>query len=202
MDPTNQHPLFQIADSQRGYFTSRQAVEAGVRSSNHAYHVRAGNWIRHWRGVYRLSEYPFHDDEHYALWAVWSMNRKGQMLGVFSHETALSMHELSDANPGKIHMTVPRGFRRHSEIPAVLHLHYSSLAPTDYEDRGAYRVTTVSRTIADLVRTRSVPPDIIAQAVGEGLETGKLTRARFVGLKEMPIIGARLDRILEGRDAT
>jgi predicted transcriptional regulator of viral defense system len=202
MGPKDHDTLFQIADTQRGYFTSRQAVEAGVRSTNHAYHVRAGNWLRQWRGVYRLTEYPFHEDEHYALWAVWSMSRKGEMLGVFSHETALSMHELSDVNPARIHMTVPRGFRRHSEIPPVLCLHFSSLRPVDREDRGAYKVTSVARTIADLVRTRTVSTGIIAQAVNEGLQSGKLTRERLARLKAMPLVGPRLDRMLEGHDAS
>jgi hypothetical protein len=193
--------LFEVADSQKGYFTSRQAVEAGIRSSNHTYHVHRGNWIRQWRGIYRLSDYPFHDDEHYALWAVWSMNRRGEMQGVYSHDTALSIYELSDVNPAKIHMTVPPGFRRHGEVPPVLVLHYSRIGPSECEDRGGYKVTRPFRAIADLVRAKRLSDEFIIQAVKEGLQSGKLTRAQFEELTVMPHVGKSLRQMLEGHDA-
>lgn len=40
--------------------------------------------------------------------------------GVYSHGTSLSLHELSDANPSQLHMTVPISFRRTAGIPRVL----------------------------------------------------------------------------------
>jgi hypothetical protein len=41
-------------------------------------------------------------------------------VGVFSHHTALSLHELSDVNPSKLEITVPSSFRRGVAIPKVL----------------------------------------------------------------------------------
>ena len=38
--------LFKIANNQMGYFTAGQAQRAGIRGSNHAYHIRAGHWKR------------------------------------------------------------------------------------------------------------------------------------------------------------
>jgi predicted transcriptional regulator of viral defense system len=191
--------LYQVAEIQKGYFTSHQAVEAGIQDNNHAYYVRAGKWIRQWRGVYRLSQFPFQEDEQYALWAVWSINRKGEMLGIFSHETALSLYDLTDVNPTKIHLTVPPGFRRHSSIPPMLILHYSLINPSECEDRGGYKVTKPFRTIADLVRSRKLPTEFIIQAIREGLQTGKLTRSEYEELRRMPRVGKPLREMLKGR---
>lgn len=44
--------LFAVAQSQGGYFTAKQAEEAGFDRTNHAYHVRAQNWQREYRGIF------------------------------------------------------------------------------------------------------------------------------------------------------
>ena len=98
--------LFQIAALQGGYFTALQAKEAGFRDANHRYHVKAGNWIREWRGIYRLARYPLQENSQYSLWGIWSCNRKGVPQGTYSHETALALYELSDVMPEKL-MPVP-----------------------------------------------------------------------------------------------
>ncbi|MGB7128727.1 MAG: type IV toxin-antitoxin system AbiEi family antitoxin domain-containing protein [Candidatus Rhabdochlamydia sp.] len=47
--------LFEIAESQQGYFTFKQAIAAGFSDKNHRYHVQNGDWIKVLRGIYRLS---------------------------------------------------------------------------------------------------------------------------------------------------
>ncbi len=192
--------FFKIVDSQKGFFTARQAVSTGIQSNNHTYYVKTGKWIREWRGVYRLNLYPFQDDQHYALWGVWSINRKGEMLGVYSHETALSIFDLSDVNPAKIHMTVPRGFRRHSRIPSVLTLHFSPVNESEYVDHGGYKVTKPFRTVADVVRGRSLSPEFIIQAVRQGIQTGKLTHMEYEKLTKMPYVGKPLIEMMKGHN--
>jgi predicted transcriptional regulator of viral defense system len=188
--------LFQIASAQGGYFTALQAKRAGFSDKNHPYHVRAGNWIREWRGIYRLARFPHQDDAQYSLWGVWSLNRKGTPQGVYSHETALSLFELSDLQPEKLHMTVPRGYRRHSEIPKVLHLHHANIEVSECEERSGYRVTKPFRTIRDIVRAGIVSPEFIKQAVEQALDKGYLTQTQYRTLKEMPRVGRRLVEIM------
>jgi len=188
--------IFDIAESQQGFFTAQQAKSVGITDNNHCYHVRKGNWIREWRGIYRLKNYPFQEDAQYALWGVWSMNRKGEILGVYSHETALSMFNLSDVNPVKLHMTVPRGFRRHSKISDVLKLHYSKIVFSEYEDRGGYKVTKPFRTIIDVIRNGTLSNELIIQAVKEGIQSGLLTHKQYSDLKKMPHIGKVLCEIM------
>jgi len=193
---TKNTTLFEIAERQQGYFTALQAKSVGITDKNHSYHVKKGNWIREWRGIYRLKNYPFHEDEHYALWGVWSMNRKGEIQGVYSHETALAMFDLSDVNPAKIHMTVPRGFRRHSEIPQVLKLHYSQITPSECEERNGYRITKPLRTIADLIRQGKISDEFVIQAVKQSLEKGVMTQTEYKELKVMPRVGKTLCGIM------
>jgi ATP-dependent Lhr-like helicase len=50
---------------------------------------------------------------------------------VFSHATALTLHELSDAMPAKLDMTVPPGFQRMAATPEGLRLHRARLTARD-----------------------------------------------------------------------
>src|SRR5580692_363189 len=108
--------LYEIVEGQQGFFTTKQAKVAGFAENTHPYHVQAGNWIREHRGIYRLAKFPISDRPDLVLWSLWSRNRKEEIEGAYSHQTALSLHELSDLNPAKLHMTVPTHFRRNSEM--------------------------------------------------------------------------------------
>ena len=47
--------LFEIAEGQQGYFTAKQAADAGYQLGSQAYHVKSENWVRVERGIYRLA---------------------------------------------------------------------------------------------------------------------------------------------------
>ena len=70
---------------------------------------------------------------------------------VYSHETALSLHDLTDLMPAKIHMTVPKSFRRNSKTPKQLVLHYADVPDKDTEMLHGVRVTRPLRAILDLL---------------------------------------------------
>ncbi len=167
--------LHEIASSQGGYFTTKQARAAGYAASTHSYNVQARNWIREHRGVYRLANYPNPDHPDLIQWSLWSSNRKGEPQGVYSHETALSLYDLSDLNPAKIYMTVPPGFRRNSAIPGVLVLHVGSLRKDEIEAMHGFRVTRPLRAIADLLIDNSVELGHLRQAVREAFQRGLLS---------------------------
>ncbi len=188
--------LFQIAASQGGYFTAYQARMVGYSEKNHAYHVKAGHWIREWRGVYRLCRFPLAEDSQYSLWGVWSMNRKGLVQGIYSHETALALFDLTDVQPEKIHMTFPRGHRRSGDIPDALILHHADIDRGESEERMGYRVTTPLRTMTDLFRSMTLSPEFIRQALQEAQNKGFLTLQQVQTLRETPRIGPRLKAIM------
>jgi len=175
----NETKLFQVAQEQLGYFTSKQAVSCGYVNQNHRHHVLTGAWVREHRGIYRLARFPVSPQGQYALWTLWSRNRVETPQGVFSHQTALSILELSDLMPAKLHLTVPPGFRRNSALPKVLELHRAHLPESDIEQRQGFLVARPLRAIADLFHDGIESPDHLCQALRQGLERGLITQTEF-----------------------
>ena len=167
--------LFAAAESQGGYFTAKQAEEAGFDRTNHAYHVRAGNWEREHRGIFRLAHFPANERPDLVRWSLWSRDRQDHPQGVYSHQTALSIHDLSDLMPSKLHMTVPLKFRKTSKIPPVLVLHYADLPAGAIDEREGFRVTRPMRAILDLGESQELSPDLLAQAFSEARKRGLIT---------------------------
>ena len=171
--------LFDLAEQQQGFFTTKQAKAAGFAENTHPYHVQAGNWIREHRGIYRLALFPVSDRPDLVLWSLWSRNRKEEVEGVYSHQTALSLYELSDLNPAKLHMTVPTHFRRNSDIPGIVMLHYSDLLKSEIQAGPGYKYTRPLRTILDLIEAGTVERTFIRQALRQALDRGLITRQQL-----------------------
>ena len=167
--------LFELAEGQQGYFTAKQATDIGYKLGSQAHHVKSGNWVRVERGIYRLARFPQSAEEQLVIYALWSRNRAGEPEAVYSHQTALSIHELSDVNPAKLHMTVPATFRRRAKAPKILVLHRARLNEKDVEQRQGFAVTRPLRAIADLAGAESVSRDIVKQALTEGRQRGLIT---------------------------
>jgi len=171
--------LYEIAQSQQGFFTAKQAIRSGFAEKTHSYHVHAGNWIREHRGIYRLADFPTADRPDLMLWYLWSQNRQEVPEGTYSHETALSLHELSDIMPSKIHMTVPKVFRRNGEIPEILILHRADLEANEAQEMLGVRVTRALRTIVDLLRAGHMDRTQLKRAVDEAIRRGLIRRGEI-----------------------
>lgn len=172
--------LYAIAELQDGYFTANQAKSAGFIDANHKYHLNAGNWIRVWRGIYRLTRYPQSENEQYILWYLWSMNRNQNPQGVYSHETALNIYELSDVSPSKLHMTVPLNFRRQSPIPKVLVLHKGTLKENNVIHMRGFAVTKPLKSILDLSEEGITSREHIEQAAREAYQRGIILKDEYM----------------------
>lgn len=170
--------LYEIAQSQQGFFTTKQATRAGFTEPTHPYHVRAGNWIREHRGIYRLTDFPTTDRPDLMLWYLWSQNRLEIPQGAYSHSTALSLHELSDLMPPKLHMTVPKEFRR-NVIPDILVLHRAELKPSEVQEMHGVRVTRPLRTITDLLQGDGTDRSQLKLALDEALRRGLIVRTEI-----------------------
>jgi len=171
--------LYETAAAQQGYFTAKQAIAAGYADNTHPFHVKSGNWIRECRGAYRLAKYPQPERPDLMRWFLWSRGRDDRPQGVYSHQTALSIYELSDVMPSKIHMTVPPNFHRNGPIPKILVLHWSKLHPSEIESIQGVRVTRPIRAVSDLLRNGSVSSDFIQQAIAGALKRGLLSRSEI-----------------------
>ena len=88
--------LYRTAESQAGYFTTQQALAAGMDRSTLRHHARpGGRYERVRRGLYRLRHFPTSPHEHVV--AAWLPLRAAE--AVVSHESALRLYELSDVIP-------------------------------------------------------------------------------------------------------
>ncbi|HEX7608353.1 MAG TPA: hypothetical protein VF370_03430 [Candidatus Cryosericum sp.] len=164
-----------IASRQQGYFTARQALEVGYSYPSQYYQSETGNWIREGYGVYRIADYPAADRPDLVQWSLWSRDRKGKPQGVFSHETALSIYELSDVMPASLHMTVPPSFRKSVRMPAVLVIHRAMLKLVDIQAMEGYNVTRPLRTIIDAAAA-GTSSDLLEQTIRQALQRGLVQR--------------------------
>lgn len=189
--------LYESARDQGGFFTTRQAREAGFEDNVHPYHVRSGNWVRERRGVYRLTQFPLPARPDLIIWQLWSRNRQDEPQGAFSHATALTLHELSDAMPAKLDMTVPPRFQRMATIPEVLRLHRARLAERDVETIDGVRVTTPLRTLIDVIADGELAPELQVQAVDEAIRRGLVRRRQLEDAAVSTRARQRLNKILK-----
>ena len=178
--------LYEIVEGQGGYFTTKQAEAAGFSQKNHGYHVRTGNWLRERRGIYCLARFPATERPDLMLWWLWSRNRSDKPQGVYSHETALSLYDLSDISPARLHMTVPRSFQRRRTLFKLPVLRRASIHKDDIETRFGVKVTRPLKTIVDLLTTRTVQMDHMQQAVKEAFQRGLITRTELARAKRIP----------------
>lgn len=162
--------LFAVAGTQGGYFTTAQAAQAGY--SPPLLHKYLANWkiARTRRGVYRLVHFPSSEHEDLIVLWLWAERQ-----GLFSHETALALHDLSDILPGKIHMTLPLAWRqRRLQVPAGLMLHFADVGSPDRTFHGEVPITTPRRTIQDCIAAE-VAPELVRQALFQSRRRGILS---------------------------
>lgn len=177
--------LYRIAEQQSGHFTTRQALEAGFSSPLLAHHVHQGQFLRVRRGVYRLARFPETPQADLFV-ALLELGPRATV----SHESALALYDLSDVLPVAIHVTIPRtSSRRHSR----LRLHTSHLDPDEVTQRAGLRVTTIARTLADLIAGHR-QEEQIRQAIQEALQRGLVTREALIEYAAHR--GGRIERMI------
>lgn len=169
--------LYEVAESQAGYFTSAQAGKIGYSYAAQHHHVKAGNWERVGHGIYRLDRFPLVPGAEYAPLMLWSRDRTGNIQAVVSHESALQAYELSDVMPAKVHLTVPKGFRK--RVPAGVQVSYAHLPAGHVTERDGYRITTPLRTLLD-VATVGISPELLASAVRDATRKGLVMRSELL----------------------
>jgi predicted transcriptional regulator of viral defense system len=181
--------LFALAADQAGYFTAAQAKAIGYSYPAQAHHVGAGNWIRVDRGIFRLADWVPGIHDELARWHLWSKER-----AVVSHDTALGVHEVSEFESPRIHLTVPPGFRMQHD---ALILHTADLPAEDVEIRPGFRLTALTRSLID-VAAEHPDEDQLARAIDEALARGTITlrqlRARAEAVN--PLAALRIERAL------
>ncbi len=164
--------LYEIAERQAGYFTAKQAESVNFTWERLSNNVKNGRFLRIQNGIYRLNQFPASTlEDFFAAWL-----KSGQS-AVISHESALILYGLTDLLPGEIHVTVPRtASRRRTGVK----LHTYKLTPQEITTREGLPVTTIERTILDILQS-AISYEHIQQAIQQALQRGLLTSDRLLG---------------------
>lgn len=177
---TSMDVLYALAERRGGYLTTAQAAEVDVSRQQLYYLARTGSLDRVAQGIYRLRRFPAQRFEDVIVACLWV----GEDAAA-SHDTALAVYELTDAMPAVIHITTPRRFR--GQRPGVT-VHTAPLSERERTERAGVPVTTVERTIIDLLQTSG--PDLAALAAEQALErrlvTRRALRTAFESYDEVP----------------
>lgn len=143
--------------------TSREATNAGLARRCLSDMVRTGNLVKVGRGAYMKPDEV--EDEMFLL-----QLRFGK--GVYSHETALYLHGLTDLTPLRYSMTFPFGYNTKKANDSgvisrsAVKTKYT-LGQTILESPGGnkIRVFDAERTLCDIVRSRKrTDPRVIGEA--------------------------------------
>lgn len=188
--------LATLAHEQGGYFTTKQAIQNGYGYKHLDYHETVGNFQRVSHGLYRLPTVPPAEHDDLIRLSLWSRNQKDEPQAVVSHESALVLHDLTELLPDRVHLTVPRTFRK--PAPRGVVLHKKRLAPEEVEERSGFRVTTPLRTLLDAAEG-GVSQEQLEKAVKDALSRGLVRRAKLSeALRDNPQ-SSRLRAALGGR---
>jgi len=163
--------LIAIAEENDGLLTSKQARRVGILDSVLARLAQRGRLERAARGVYRIAHYPQPRFSQYREAILWAEASQGPEEAVLSHETALAIYGISDANPSKVHITVPKSARLRRERPAWIAIYRDNLGPADVILHEGLPVTTVARTITDVLHS-SGRTDLVRQAISDAKRDG------------------------------
>ena len=148
-------------------------MEAGYYHRLQNYHKTEGNWKLIERGIYRITNYPDSPNEHYIPWSLWSCGRRGEPQATISHQTAASIDNLGDLMPAKVHLTVPKSFRKKPAGGCVLHK--AKITPAEREFREGFFITKPLRTVIDLVEL-PIEGDHLNKVVEDMLRRGMIMR--------------------------
>jgi predicted transcriptional regulator of viral defense system len=172
--------LFGTASAQEGYFTTAQGDEAGYSPQLLLKYLQNGRVIRARRGIYRLVHFP--PGEHEELTLVWLWSERE---GVFSHQTALSLHGLSDVLPVRIHVTLPANWaKRRLRVPEDVVLHHANVSERERAWVGSVPVTSPRRTLVD-VRRANVSPELVEQATRQAVARGLIGKGDAARLESV-----------------
>jgi predicted transcriptional regulator of viral defense system len=169
--------LWEAALDQHGYVTTFDAARLGLPKVELAKLAGRGKLGRVSQGVYRFNEFAAGANDQLMEAVLWTRDP----VAVLSHETALTVWELSDVNPDVVHVSVPKRKNpiRRANVPGGLVVHYENLRPDQRdwweEIPCVTAATAIDQSILTLPR-----PDLLRQAIHQAESRGLITKATAV----------------------
>lgn len=176
MPRTRFDELATLAEENDGLVTADRARQAGLADSVLARLVQRGRIERISRGVYRIPYFSPGRFAQYREAVLWAKANRGPDRVAISHATALAAYDISDANPRSIHLTVPKTARLRRQKPKGIVVHRADLSPDDIAIHEGVPLTSVARTVADLLNSGE-RIDLIRQAIADAHREGFIDEA-------------------------
>lgn len=176
--------LAALAEENVGLITSSRARTAGIADSVLVRMAQRGRLERIARGVYRMPHFPVDRFSQYREAILWAQASRGPGKVALSHETALVVYGISDANPARVHLTVPKTARFRRERPKGVALHSGELGEDDIQTIEALPVTSIPKTISDLVEA-GARTDLVGQAISDAKREGFIEEREARRLKRL-----------------
>jgi len=175
--------LYALAEEHGGLLLSKEARALGIKDSVLVRLAQRGRLERMTRGVYRIAQYPADRLAQYREAILWARASQGPEQVALSHETALLVYGICDANPSRVHLTVPVSARLRRERPRWIAVHRANVAQEEIHIHEGIPVTTVERSILDTLAANQ-RPEIALQAIADALREGLLTAAQARKLRK------------------
>lgn len=172
--------LLEFAEGQNGLVTRQQAVDLlGLTGAAIDNLVARGRLERVGHGIYRVPHLPGIPDEQYRV----ALLRTGDPGATLSHETALALHDISDANPARYHVTVThrRRIRRQDNDRYVVHAQL--LTPHQVTWWHEMRIATPPTAIEQCIEFGN-PTYLLRQALERGARTGAVRHDDLIRLTD------------------
>jgi predicted transcriptional regulator of viral defense system len=169
--------LAELAAENYGYLTTDEVQDAGIDPHRLLELARRGQIEHRARALYRLPLIPPTPLDAYREATLWPRGSEGAI----SHASALDLYGLGDANPAKIHLTLPRAHRPRRQIPSQYVLHHEDLAPAEVSAYEGIPAVTPAKAIR---QSQELGPELLCGAIDDGLRRGLLRPAEAEDLRQ------------------
>ena len=188
--------LNSILEANAGIITSAEAQEAGATRPAFSDYVRRHGLERASRGVY-IDPDVFPDE--------MALLQKRFPKAVFSHDSALYLHDLTDREPMPISVTVESNYNAGPLRDQGVRVHYAKpewyeLGLTEVKTPGGLNVRAYDkeRTICDLIRKRAAfDPAVFGQAIRDYSRSKDKDLARLSSYARTMNMESRVYEVME-----
>lgn len=178
-----QQKLINAFEIHNGILTTELALKFGIDDSTLRKAVARKDIYRHSRGVYLLDD--VYEDDLYILQLRYPK-------GIFSHDTAMMLHELTTFSPFVYHLTFPRGYHLSNAKEQCIEMHYADNGELDDEyvdvmyswESNPIKVTNLEKTIVDSFRYERLMTFIIQEMVHEYVQREDKNIVRLIEYAE------------------
>jgi predicted transcriptional regulator of viral defense system len=160
--------LRELATAHDGLFMVQEAVAAGIRRALIVQLADRGRLQRIAQGLYRFPSWPSSELQQYHEALLWPQTRHDLAYALVSHDSALELYNLTQLNPGVIHVTIPLRTRIVRETPTWVRFHRADIKERDRTWERGVPAVTVARAIEDIAVTHGI--DVVHRAVSEARE--------------------------------